>query len=554
MKHTGRLKQKTLVYCLFLLVLLVPLTACFSQETPAEDIPRGGEIVWSVVGVEDLDSLDPAQAGEQQSIIVMNLVFGGLLRLDADLRVQPDAASRWDVSADGKTYTFHLRKELKFGDGSPVTAQDFVYSINRALKPSTAAYAAPSHLKHIVGAEEVIEGKADAASGVRSLDEHTLEIELDAPLAYFLSWLTSPHTFAVPQKLIEEHGEDWTDHAFGTGPFRVKEWKHGEEIVLEANPHYWMGLPGVETLRMPFFQDNEVAYQRYRQGELDIMGNRQTGVPAARVSEVQALPDFRTASALAVRYIGFNNHLPPFDNVYVRQAFAFSVDRLELAQITLSGTVEPTGRILPRGLARTDYAVKGQAFDPEGARRALRLAGYLSAQELPAVSLAYAEEGENELVARTLQNFWRDTLGIEVTLEGLDLQTFSQRLDETFMQPEEGLQMYLSIWGADYPDPQNFISQQLRTGSPNNNGNWSNEEFDTLVDQADRMGQQNLADERLKLYAEAEQIALEEVGWLPLYNPRLNVLISPAVQGLVFTPQGIIAPDWQQVRITKTEG
>ncbi len=536
-----------------LIILVLALVGCAQPQEKSADIPRGGELVWSIVGVQELDSLDPAHAAEQQSIIVMNLVYGGLLRLDADLRVQPDGAERWDVSEDGTVYTFHLRDDLTFADGTPVTAADFVYSINRALIPSTGAYSAPSHMKHIVGAEAVIEGDATEASGVRALDDHTLQIELDEPLAYFLSWLTSPNTFVVPRQLLEEQGESWTDTAYGTGPFRVKEWRHGEEIVLEANPHYWMGMPGVDTIRMPIIPDSEAAYQMYRNGNLDIIGNRQAGIPSARVDEVHALPDFRSSPGLAVRYIGFNNQMAPFDNRYVRQAFALSVDRLELAQVVLSGTVEPTGRILPQGLARSNYAIKGQSFDPEGARAALRRAGYLSAQGLPPITLTYAQEGDNDLVAQNLQNFWRNTLGIEVELESRELSAFSRAMDTTFLTPDEGLMMYLSIWGADYPDPQNFLSQQLRTGSPNNNGNWSNPVFDEKVDKADRMGQQELADERLKLYSEAEQIALDEVGWMPLYNPRINILIHPKVVGLFFTPQGIIAPNWTQIRLKREE-
>jgi peptide/nickel transport system substrate-binding protein/oligopeptide transport system substrate-binding protein len=545
--HTKLLRNLALWVC-----LTVVLVACGSDKPPEpEDIPRGGEIRWSIEGVSDLANLDPSRADEQQSIIVMELIFGGLVRLDENLRVQPDGAEDWDVSSDGKTYTFYIRNNLKFGDGTPVTAHDFVYSINRSLHPETGSYAAPVLFKHIVGATEVMEGDAETISGVQALDDHTLQIELDAPIAYFLSLLSSPSMLVVPQSLIEQEGATWTSKAVGTGPFRVQEWRRGEEIVLEANEHYWRGMPGVDTIRMPFFQDSEQAYQLYQEGELDITGNRQTGIPASRVAEVKDTPDFRTSPALAVRYLGFNNKRPPFDNVYVRQAFAMSVDKLHLAQDVLSGSVEPTSRILPDGLAGSHLSVQGQTFDPQGARAALKLAGYLSGQDLPPVTLTYGEEGDNALVAQTLQRFWRETLGIDVTLEGLHLQDFSDRLDETYYEPENGLLMYFSIWGADYPDPHNFLSQQLRSSIPNNNGHWANEQFDQLVDQADRMGEYEEADRRFQLYNEAEQIALDEVGWIPLYNPTINVLMRPAIQGLVFTPQGIIAPDWSKVRVAR---
>lgn len=542
-------RRRLLWCCHVLLLCLLVIAGCSTSNQPQGDTPRGGELRWAIVGVKDLSSLDPAHADEQQSIIVMRLIYGGLVRLDENLVVQPDGAERWDVSDDGKTYTFHLRKDLKFADGTPVMAQDFSASIHRALAPQTGAYSAPALFRHIAGAPDFIDGKTDSISGVQVVDDATLKITLDAPLAYFLSLLSASNMLLVPHQFIEQKGDAWTEQAFGTGPFRVKEWRHNEEIVLEANPNYWPGMPGIDIIRMPFFEDSETAYQQYIQGNIDICGNHQAGVPANRVAEAQALPGFVSASALAVRYIGFNNKLSPFDLTSVRQAFALAVDKTDLAERVLQDTVEPTSRILPLGLAGTKISVQGQSFDAQAARAALKLSGYLSGNELPPITLTYGEEGDNAVVAQALQTYWRDTLGVAVVLEGLPLQEFSQRLDETYQNPSNGLLMYLSIWGADYPDPQNFLSQQLLTDSPNNNGHWSDSTFDELVNRADRMGGYDERDERLKLYSQAEQVALDNVGWLPLYNPRMNILMRPSVKGLVFTPQDIIAPDWTKVRI-----
>lgn len=548
-KRQPEKKRPRLLHILALvLVCILGLGNCSPANTP-DELPRGGELRWGILGVTDLTTLDPAHADEQQAVMVIDLIFDGLVRMDENLVVQPDGAESWQVSEDGTTYTFTLREGLTFGDGTPVTAQDFVYSINRALTPSTGAYAAPSQLQHIVGAEEVIRGEANTARGLVALDERTLQIQLDEPVAYFLSLLTFPHTFAVPRELAETNNEAWNERAFGTGPFRLREWTPGDSITLEANPHYWDGLPGIDTIWMPFLPDNEEAYQLYKQGDMDTIGSMQTGIPAARVSEVESLPDFRTAPALAVRYIGFNNHRDPFNNVSVRQAFALAVDRINIVQGVLAGTAEPTGRILPEGLAGSKLPVNEQAFDPDGARSALRLAGYLSGNELPPITLTYGLEGDNTAVAEMIQRSWREILGADVQLEAMELSEFSRRLDETYQNPEEGLDIYLSFWGADYPDPHNFLSQQLRSGSPNNNGHWSNPEFDRLVAQADQMGGLEQRDERLRLYNQAEQIALREVGWIPLYNPRINALVRPTVHGLEFTPLSIIAPDWTGVRI-----
>src|SRR5262249_12317471 len=159
---------------------------------PAGDKAPADRLRWSLEGVSDLSSIDPAKPGDAPTITAINLIFSGLIRLDEKLEVQPDCASEWKVSDDGTTYTFTIRDGLMFADGTPVTAGDFVYAINRTLAPETASYGAPFQLGHIVGAQDVVDGKAKQASGVHAVDDRTLEIKLDAPLAYFLSQLAYP--------------------------------------------------------------------------------------------------------------------------------------------------------------------------------------------------------------------------------------------------------------------------------------------------------------------------------------------------------------------------
>ena len=517
-------------------------------------MPTGGAAAtsdtlrWSIEGVSDLASIDPAKPQDAQSITVISQVFSGLVRLNEKLEVEPDSAASWQVSADGTKYTFTLRDDLKFADGSAVTADDFVYSINRALDPATASFGAPFQLGHIVGAQDVVAGKTKEASGVNAIDDKTLELTLDAPLAYFLSQLSFPYTFAVPRKLVES-GAKWEEQAYGTGPFRVKEWKHGQSILLEANPNYWRGKPGVANILMSFNKDSETAFQLYQTGALDIMGSQQNPIPSAHLPEVQNKPDFQSAASLATRFIGFNNRKPPFDNVDVRRAFALATDKQTLAEQVLAGAVVPADRILPTGLVGTELPIKPLAFDAAAAKAALTNAGFTDAQGLPAITLAYGQEGDNETVAQVLQALWEENLGVKVSLQSYELATFSENLNTTFYTPTQGLQMYLSIWGADYPDPQNFLSQQLRTDTANNNGHFSDAEFDTLVDQADRLGGQEQLAQRLQLYNQAEQIAIDKVGWLPLYYPKFQILLNPRIKGIVVTPNGLVIPDWTKVSL-----
>ncbi|MBA3945177.1 MAG: peptide ABC transporter substrate-binding protein [Herpetosiphonaceae bacterium] len=524
------------------------ITASGAQTTqPATGAaPATNLLRWSNEGISELPSIDPAKPGDSQAVTVISLVFGGLVRFDDQLKVQPDGAESWTTSPDGKVFTFKIRPNLKFADGTPVTAQDFAYSFNRALTPNTQSFAAPFQLSHIVGASDVASGKAKTASGILVVDPQTLEITLDSPLAYFLSLLTYPSTFVTPQKLVDT-GTNWTDHAYGTGPFRVKEWKHNQEITLEPNPSYWRGTVGI-TINMPFIQDSQTAYQLYQTNKLDIMGAGQNGVPSANIPDVKGKPDYQQTAALATRFIGFNNKKAPFDKEQVRRAFALATDRKTIAEQVLGGNAEASSRILPKGMPAADLPIQGLDFDPTKAKSELQAAGVDPASLQ--VTLTYGQEGENDRVAQALQSIWGKNLGVTVNLQPLELATFSKNLDTTTLTPEQGLQFYLSIWGADYPDPQNFLSQQLQTESPNNNGHYSNTQFDQLTKQADTLGAQNQYDQRMKLYNQAEQIAVNGVGWLPLYNPYTNGLIRPTVKGLKLTGQGLIAPDWTKVTVS----
>lgn len=530
------------------------LAACVGPQPPAQ--APAGTLRWSLEGVSDIARLDPARLGGNQENIPIYLIFGGLVRINAELEIVGEGAERWTISDDGTVYTFTLRDNLRYGNGDAVTAQQVAASFARALAPDTGTAFALTFLQNVVGASDVAQGKAASIAGMQALDERTLQITLDSPRGYFLSQLTYGLMFLSPPTLGD--GEAWLDSAFGTGPFRVKARTPGESLLLEGNPHYWAGPPGVEEVLFHFYPSTDAALSAYQAGELDVMGSVQAGVPAQRLDEVRGQPGFQTIGTTAIRYIGFNNTLPPFNNVYVRQAFAQAVDKATLARQVLGGTVAAAERILPQGFPGTDVAVTPIEFEPVGARAALGLAGFVSGNDLPPVTLTF-DQGDPDLVAvaEALQLGWRETLGVDVRLEPVPLDTLIARLDAMIVNPSDpatAMQMYLSVWGADYPDPQNFLSLQLHSGSPYNNGHWSSSEFDRLVDEADRLSADRNQEQRYRLYGDAEQLAVSEVGWLPLYNPQVTLAIRPTVRGLVptVTPQGIVASDWTRVRVEES--
>lgn len=499
-----------------LLVLVVAPAA--AQDT--------GTINWSIEGISDIASLDPAKASDAQGFTVISLLYGGLVKLNADLLVEADLAESWTISEDGLTYTFTLRDGIAFSDGTPITSADVVWSLNHALDPATGGWTGGYYLSNIAGSDEVLAGTATEASGVSAPDEQTVVIQVKQPSAYFLSQLTigPAKISSAAQAAADPAG--WEMNPVTSGPFALEAWNAGSGLVLAPNTHYWQA-PDV-TLNIVFNQDSETAYQLYRTGAVDIMGSGQTPVPAARVPEVQGSPDFQSIPGFFNRYIAFNNDLAPFNDVRVRQAFAHATDRETLASAVLGGTVFPLERILPNGFPGSELPVEGLAYDPAAGAALLEEAG-IDPAALD-ITLSYGVEGDNERVATVIQSMWQEALGVTVTLEPLELSTFSSRLNDTFNDPANGLQAYFSIWGADYPDPQNFLSQQLRTGVGNNNSHYSNAEFDALVDQADTLI--GSWDDRAALYNQAEQIAVSEVGWLPLYAPKVNVLIRDCVGGV----------------------
>ncbi|HVO43665.1 MAG TPA: peptide ABC transporter substrate-binding protein [Aggregatilineales bacterium] len=522
-----------------ILLLAIGLTPFIATQTARA---AGGKLVWSIEGISELSTLDPAKATDSQSFLVINFLYGRLVKLDKDLKVTPDLAAKWDISADGLTYTFPLR-DVKFSDGTPITADDVIYSLNYAFDPNVGGSQASYYLGNIVGTDDFVKGKTKSIAGATAPDAKTVVLKVASPSAVFLQQLT--FGFWVISKAQASASKDWASAPVASGGFKVKEWKHNQGITVVPNAGYW-NAPSIDEIDFQFYQNSETAFQLYRQGKLDIMGSQQNGVPIGDIPLVKGKPDFKQAESFATRFIGFNNKVPPFDNVNVRRAFALAVDKGSLATKALGGAVTPADRILPTGMPGSDLSITPLKFDPAAAKKALADSGF-TAQTLPKVTITYGTEGDNERVLTFLQNMWKTNLGVTVKLEPMELAKFSDTLTATFQDPlKGGIQAYYSIWGADYPDPQNFLSQQLHTDVGNNNGHWSDTDFDKLTDQADVLLNDDTA--RFKLYQQAEQIAIDKVGWLPIFFPKLNALVRPEIQGVIINGNGIAVPDYSVLK------
>jgi oligopeptide transport system substrate-binding protein len=531
---------KTQLHRFIVIVVLIACSIALFGQKPVR--AQGGRLRWSIEGVSELGSLDPVRATDSQSFLVIDFLYGKLVKLDKLLKVTPDLAEKWQISSDGLTYTFPL-KDVKFSDGSQITADDVVFSLNYAFDPNVGGSNASYYLSSIVGVEDFVSGKTKEIAGVTALDPKTVQIKINQQSAVFLNQLT--FGFRVVSKKQVTEDKNWAENPVTSGGFMVKEWKHNQSITIAPNAGYW-NKPSIDEIEFPFNKESETAYQLYRTGQLDIMGSQQNGVPVAHLSEVQGTPDFLQASGFATRFVGFNNAIPPFDNVKVRQAFALAIDKKTLAEKALAGAVVAADRILPQGIPGSELPIKPLAFDTNAAKQALADSGF-TPQSLPPIKITYGIEGDNERVLTFLQAMWKENLGVEVQLDGMELAKFSDTLNILYKDPKSGvMQMYYSIWGADYPDPQNFLSQQLRTDVGNNNGHWSNKAFDELVDKADILTDDDTT--RYQLYQEAEQLAISEVGWLPIFYPRINVLLEPGTEGFELTGNGLIVPDYSKIK------
>ena len=493
-----------------------------TPESIAVPVNPGSAGELRLAGPEPV-TLDPAVAQDNNSATYLVEIFSGLVTLDANLEVVPDLAERWDLSADGRTYTFHLRDNARFQDGRPVTAADVEYALERACSPELHSSTASIYLSDIVGVAARQQGEAGRISGLQVIDDHTLSLTIDAPKAYFLAKLTYPVAFVVDRKDVERGG-DWYRRPNGTGPFRLASWE-SDRIVLERNPHYYGGAVRLE--RVSYMLSGGSPMAMYENGRLDIVDVGLFDIERVQDPDNPLNAELTVVPRLDVQYLGMNVEVEPFDDPLVRRAFAQALDRKRLANVVLKKTVLPAAGILPPGIPgyREDYA--GLAYDPEAALEALRASRYRDAADLPEVVLHISGEGGGlPPSAEAIVAMLRDNLGVEVRVEMTPWARFLEDLNA------RRLGLYMLGWVADYPDAQDFMDILFHSQSAENHMAYSNPEVDRLLEKA-RV--ETNVDARLALYRQAEEAIVADAPWVPLWHSRDYVLVKPYVRGAVFS-------------------
>ena len=493
--------------------------------------------------------LDPHQLGFVDDIAVVGLVYEGLTRLDSQMNVAPAAAESWEFSEDGLTLTFHLREGLTYSDGSPLTAERFRDAALRTCAPLTAGLY-QGILFNVAGCQayaESLEPAADGtpvaspvseeglmeAFGVTAPDDRTLVVELLEPAPYFPAIASMQVFFPAKLELIEAGGESWwldpANHV-GNGPFVMDEVDEDQQITFGANDAYWAGRPALDGIEYRYIQDNAVALQAYQQGDVDIMW--------VDPSQIEAIKEEPTLTEQFVQFPGtstlslnFNLREAPFDDKQVREAFAYGFDRETWCTEVFNGGCLPTTEWIPEGVmgAVDDDTY---AFDPDKAQRALADSSYGGPEGLPEITYTYVSDDPAETTrAEWIAGNYRDVLGVEIELRGLDFATWVS----LFSSPDNFPQMTGAGWVQDYPDAQNWLSIIWTCEATNLavNVGYCDEEFDELVRRADA---ELDPDARTALYEEAHRVLLADVPAVMTHNEARSYLVAPGVGG--YEPTG----------------
>lgn len=469
-------------------------------------------------------TLDPAIVQDGDTIDLLQNVYEGLVGWSVDNQPTGLIAESWEAKDNGQVWVFHLRKGVKFSNGREVTADDVKFSIERACDPQMKSQTADAYLSDIVGVTDKVNGKAKEVSGVKVVDPATVEIDLKQPTPYFLGRLTYIVSAIVPKEVVPATEIKDIKQCVGTGPFIVKEYYPDQLVVLDANPNYWGGRPKLDHIERPVIIDAQTRLNKYKNGELDILLLQRQDVNALKKDPVLG-KEIVAYPRPSIWYVAMNQLVyAPFKDRNVRRAFAMAIDRDKIVNELLEGLNTKADSIVPPGIKghRDEAAVL--PYDVAQAKKLLADAGYPNGKGMPPLTLTFRESYPDiKVVAEAVASQLNTNLGVNVKLQTMEWRSFLEKYNH------KQLEFSHMRWAADYLDPQNFLSQMLATWGPENKFGYDNPEFDRLC----KLGDTTLEyDKRVPYYQQAEDIALQDAIWIPIYFQKDYELHKPAVSGL----------------------
>lgn len=512
---------------LLIIICSLLLLACGDRKKLV-DLGTEQQIMHIGNGTEP-SAVDPhISTGMPEYRIQMALFEGLVTKHPESLEIMPGVADTWQISDDGLVYTFHIRETAKWSDGKKLVAGDFVKSWHRALLPALANEYVES-LFVLKNAEKFYRQELNNFSdvGVKALDDNTLQIELENPTPYFLQLLDHHSMFPVPVDTIskfapiDERDSTWTrpENFVGNGPFVVHEWTPAKVFSVTANPYYW-DAKTVKLKEMRFYPIEQLLAEErmFKARQL----HKTEWMPYAKIEKYKNArdPEYVTFPYLATYFYMFNVTKPPMNDVRVRKALAYSIDRESITKNITKGQQIPAYALTPPDVL--GYTAKAKmSYDLELAKKLLAEAGYQNGEGMPPIELIYNTSEDHQKVAQAVQQMWKKNLNIHVTLQNQEWKVFLNN------QKLLNYQITRMAWVGDYVDPNTFLEIFITDGGNNRSG-WSNKKYDQLIRAATSAKSR---EERYNLFQEAEKILVDEAPLIPVYNYSTNNLLSTDVKG-----------------------
>ncbi len=555
--------MKKIIYSFLVLGLLA---SCGSNNSSKENnkkangsVNYGG--VFRMNEIEDFRSLYPLDITEVVSQRIASQVYEGLVKLSqVDLTILPSLAQKWEKNADASQWIFLIRKGVKYhddecfpgGKGREITAKDFMYCFQQlcSVSPQNSQFG-NTFKDRVVGANEYYQSTVDknplpgGISGIKIIDEYTIQIDLLFPFAGFLNILSTPACWVYPKEALDKYGVEMRSKCVGTGPFQAKNIKEGDVVILERNPDYWdvdeydNKLPYLDALKFSFIKEKKNELLEFKRGNLDMVFQ----IPVESISDIlgeldhakeaNAPFDLQVIPAMTIFYFGFQIQSDIFDKKEVRLAFNYSIDREKIVNYTLQGEGVPAkyGIVPPSFKDYDSKSIKGFTFDVDKARKYLAAAGYPNGKGFPKLILQLNQGGNNRniQIAEVIQKMLMENLNIEIELSVLAQAEHLERI-------ETGKTLFWRTgWVADYPDPETFLTilyskhipKNLSDKAYLNSMRYKNVRFDSLFTAA---MQEVDIEKRMKLYMQADQVAIDDAAIMPIFYDENYRLVQTYIK------------------------
>ena len=468
-------------------------------------------------------TLDPALVVDVTGGGIGAKIFNGLVRFNEKLNITPDIAERWEVSGDGRSYTFYIKNGIRFSNGREVIADDFKYSFERVLSRETKS---PNTwvLDRIKGAKDFIDGRIRNISGIKAESRYKVRIILEEPFSPFLNLLCMTAAYVVPKEDVEKWGADFSTHPSGTGPFVLKEWRHNQFLELEARSDYFEGKPNIKGIMYRIIPEDLTAVAEFESGNLDVLA-----IPAAEFKRYTTSTKWgnlvSSAPGINTYYLGFNCDRHPFDNPLLRKAVSYAIDREKILKTIYEGRGMLASGPVPPVLKSWNIS-QAYSFNPEEAKSLLKEAGYPQGLNIKIYLTADQEVLDIlEVVQGYLMN-----VGIKVELRQLEWSAYKAAINAG--EPDA----FWISWWADYPDPENFLFplfHSLNLGPAGNRTRFKNKEVDALIEKGQKSIDKKIRD---GYYKKAEELIVESAPWVFFWHKTEYTIRQPWVKNYKIYP------------------